>query len=335
MKKKKLLSIALIGLLTVLTTTVSAQSVNNMNPYSVSNQKKTNAVTENNIVMLDVSRRKMNEQQIVHCIKSIDPSKFQFIQLHLSDNENYAIKSNILHNTNEDNTLSISTLKSIVRYANKKGFTVIPDIDVPAHAKSMINDLKKCDSPWLERDIIMNDETLDYTNSDALNFVKQLYVEVLPAFQDQKFEYFMIGGDEVPRNKNCAIQFSDFINKLNQYLNQKGFNTIVWNDSLNQDALNNLDQNITIDYWIKSDANITAQQFNDHGNPVKNVNEKNSYYNTIDLDNYKLRKEKSSRLVNQVGSKMLCLWGSDDRREKYITNKKIISYIKQVEKQLK
>lgn len=331
-KSKILLSVLALSLVTTFTTKVSAQNVNEDTMiYSINTQTNQNDITRKNIIMLDVARRKMNEQQIIQCIKNVDPHKFQFVQLHLSDNENYAIKSNILHNTNNDNTLSLTSLQNIVRFANKRGITIIPDIDVPSHAKGIIDDLKQCNSSWLKYDIVMDSETLDYTNPETVNFVKQLYAEVLPVFQNQKYKYFVIGGDEVPGNGNCAMQFSDFINKLNQYLNRKGFSSIVWNDSINRTALNNLDKNITIDYWIKSDANTNVKDFINHGNPVKNANHQNSYYNTIDLNDYGLRREKAANLANQNTSKMLCLWGSDDFKEQNISNKKVISYIDQVE----
>lgn len=63
--------------------------------------------------MLDVSRRHMNRNQIIACIRSIDQQKFQFVQLHLNDDESFAVKSNLLHNTNNKNTLSKRDLEKL------------------------------------------------------------------------------------------------------------------------------------------------------------------------------------------------------------------------------
>ncbi|MGX5378219.1 family 20 glycosylhydrolase [Ligilactobacillus sp. LYQ135] len=304
---------------------------NNVSPYTVYSQKKSNDVTQNNILMLDVARRKMTKSQILQVIKNVDPHKFQFIQLHLNDNEGFAVKTNILHNTTNKNALSLEEIKDIVNYANQKGINIIPDIDVPAHCQAIINQLNNCNSPWLDKDIIMSDDTLDYTNPETLNFVKQLYAEILPAFNNQKHTYWMIGGDEVVGNGNCAIQFSNFINKLNDYLNRKGFQTIVWNDCINPKVLANLNDNITVNYWTTSDANTSAQQIANHGNPVRNTNHYANYYNTVDLHNTTLRKQKVEAMSQQKNAKSTYLWGSNSQQEKQISNKDVISYIKQVQ----
>lgn len=331
MKKIVLMMMACFTLLP--STIIKADNV--PKEYQVEYAKQNNPITQKNVLMLDVSRRHMNRNQIIACIRSIDPQKFQFVQLHLNDDENFAVKSNLLHNANDKNTLSKRDLEKIVQYANWKGITIIPDIDVPAHSTALINDLKQCDSPWLKKGVVMNNSTLDYTNPNTLNMVKQIYAEILPIFSHQQYRYVMLGGDEVPGNGSCAVQFSEFINGLNKYVNRKGFNAIVWNDCLNSTVLKNLDKNITVDYWTKSDANTTAQQIANHGNSVKNVNYQNSYYNTIDLDDNWLRNKKATDLANQQGSKMLCLWGSNSPQEKQISNQKVISYIDQVQQNIR
>lgn len=301
-------------------------------------QTKQNQVAKSNVVMLDVARRRMKKDQIIDCLNQIDPHKFQYVQLHLADNENFSVKLNILHNFDDPDTISMSQLKYIVKYANSKGLMIIPDIDVPSHTQGVIDALKDCNSSWLKQKIIMDDQTLDYTNPNTLNFVKQLYRELLPAFENQttgRENYFVIGGDEVPGNGANADAFASFMNGLNQYLNKQGFQTIMWNDCLNPNVLKQLDQNITIDYWTSdSDAHTTPQQIADHGNVVKNSDHNASYYNTIDLKNRQLRKEKSHMLAQENNGKMLALWGSDERAERKISNQKVINYIDQVQEQL-
>lgn len=329
---KKFLLTIMTSLSLISTTDVLAADVQQC--YRINRETQSNAITQGNVVMLDVTRRHMNRNQIISCIRTIDPQKFQFVQLHLNDDENFAVKSTLLHNERNKNTLSKHDLREIVQFANRKEITIIPDIDVPAHDTALIDDLKRCNSPWLKKNVVMNNSTLDYTNPDTLNMVKQIYSEILPAFSHQQYQYVMLGGDEVPGNGSCATQFSDFINGLSKYINRKGFNAIMWNDCLNPTVLKELNPNITVDYWAKSDANTTAQQIADHGNPVKNANYQNSYYNTVDLNDNWLRNKKATDLANQQGSKMLCLWGSNSPQEKQISNQKVISYIDQVQQDM-
>ena len=329
---RKFLLTIMVSLSLISTTNVLAANVQQC--YRINHETQSNAITQDNIVMLDVARLHMNYNQIIQCIRAINPSKFQMVQLHLNDDENFAVKSALLHNERNKNALSKHDLQKIVQFANWKGITIIPDIDVPAHDTALINDLKRCNSPWLKKNVIMNNNTLDYTNPDTLNMVKQIYSEILPAFSRQQYRYVMLGGDEVPGNGSCATQFSDFINGLNKYVNRKGFDAIVWNDCLNPTVLKELSPNITVDYWTKSDANTTAQQIANHGSPVKNANYQNSYYNTVDLNDNWLRNKKATDLANQQGSKMLCLWGSNSPQEKQINNQKVISYIDQVQQDM-
>lgn len=326
---RKFLLTIMTSLLLISTTNVMADDVQSY--YQISHETQSNAVTQSNIIMLDVARRHMDRNQIISCIHTIDPQKFQFVQLHLNDNENFAVKSSLLHNERKENTLSKHDLQKIVQYANLRGITIIPDIDVPAHDAALINDLKECNSPWLKKDVVMDDSTLDYTNFDTLDMIKQIYSEILPIFSHQQYQYVMLGADEVPGNGSCAIQFSEFINDLNKYVNQKGFNAIIWNDCLNKKVLRKLNHNITVDYWTFSDANTTAQQIANHGNSVKDVNYQNNYINTIDLNNTQLKVKKAQAFASQQNSKMLCFWGSNSSQEVKISNQKIISFIKEVQ----
>lgn len=314
----------------ILANNISAKKIS-VKTLNLPNQ---NLIIKNNVLMLDVARRHMTRNQIIDCLRAIDSSKFKFVQLHLNDNENYAIKSSILHNTDMKDTLSQDDLRAIVKYANQKGITIIPDIDVPSHDMALIKDLRQCHSNWLKYNIIMDNSTLDYTNPKTLELVRALYAEILPVFKNQTFKYFMIGADEVPGNQSCAMQFSQFINDLNKYLNQNGFRSIIWNDCINSKVLSNLNQNIVVDYWEQSDAHTTMAQIADHGNSVKDVNYQNSYFNTVDLKNQALENKKANALDHQKGGKMLCLWGSDSPQEKQISNQDIINYINEVQKNI-
>lgn len=300
----------------------------------VSTNNIQNDFSKNNIIMLDVARRKMTQRQIENCINNIDSRKFNFVQLHLSDNENFAIKTHVLHNIESKNTLSINQLKQIVRFANNKGIQVIPDIDVPGHDKSIINDLKNANSNWLNHGIVMDDETLDYTNPETINFVKQLYAEILPAFSNQKEKFFVIGCDEVAGNVSHADDFINFINQIDKYLIRKGFNSIIWNDGISNYSLEKLNKDVTISFWEDKAGLATPQQIINHGNNIKNADYHSSYFNTIDLNNYPLREIKSNRLAKENSSKMLALWGSSSPEENQIKNNEIISYIKEVQNKI-
>lgn len=310
-------------LMLILSVTISFISIgallNKINANNVSYEN-------GNVIMIDVARRDMNEQQIKSIIDNINPNKFQYLQLHLNDNSNFAIKTNILNNEGSNSALSINQLSQIVKYANDKGITIVPDIDLPSHSKALVNYIKR--DGLLDNSCIMNNNTLDYTNEETIRFIEHLYREILPAFDNQQNKYFMIGIDEVPGNKANANDLDNYIGQLNNYLNIFDFNTIIWNDSLDNDSLNNLPRNIIVDYW--KDTGLSINDIKNHGNLVKNANYQDNYFNIDDLNNQQLRNEKINKFINQKGPKMLCLW-SDDSGDKQISNQQIIDYIKEVQ----
>lgn len=310
-------------LMLILSVTISFISIgallNKINANNVSYEN-------GNVIMIDVARRDMNEQQIKGIIDNINPNKFQHLQLHLNDNSNFAIKTNILNNEGSNSALSINQLSQIVKYANDKGITIVPGIDLPSHSKVLVDYIKR--DGLLDNNCIMNNNTLDYTNEEAIRFVEHLYRGILPAFDNQQNKCFMIGIDEVPGDKANANDLDNYIGQLNNYLNIFSFNTIIWNDSLNNNSLSNLPRNIIVDYW--KNTGLSINDIKNHGNLIKNVNYQDNYFNIGDLNNQQLKDEKIKKFVNQKGPKMLCLW-SNDSRDKQISNQQIIDYIKEVQ----
>lgn len=318
MKKQKrqiltiLTSLALIGLpYTCQSVTPVVQASHIINNYD-----------HNNSVMIDVARRHMTKAEISDFIDNIDPNKFPYLQLHLSDNEGFAVKTNILH---QQGWLTKRDLKELSRKAANRGITLIPDIDVPSHAGGIIQDLKNCNSPWLDHNIVMDNETLDYTNPDAVNFVKQLYSEILPCFSIK--DSVVIGGDEVPGNVANAASFANFLNKITYYCEDKGYqNVVAWNDSLNNKVQNMLTHDLIIASWSPNNQRTLTR----NGYNLKDANSDYCYYNTSDLHNDELRQKKADAFAEHDYDHdlMLCLWGGDD---KDISNQDQIDYLNQVQ----
>lgn len=207
-----------------------------------------------NCLLIDVARRHMTYDQIRSIINTIDPNQFPYLQLHLSDNQGFAIKTSIL---NGQGWITKRQITSLCNLAQQRGITVIPDIDVPSHAGGIIQDLKNMNS-HLVNEITMDNETLDYTKQSTLDFVEDLYSEVLPCFTQK--DLVVIGSDEVPGNISCANNLANFINQLNAKIRSLGWQqSAVWNDSINPQVQKNLSKKILILNWN-----------NDHQDSLKN-----------------------------------------------------------------
>lgn len=331
-------SFALVGGFNLLhpSTQASADTITEVtNQAQITNKNFVNQ----NVVMLDVARRQMTEQQILDFINNIDTSKFQVLQLHLSDNEGFALKTQVLGH--HSGWLSKQDIEEICAIANEKGIQVVPDIDVPGHSGGIIQILQNTNSRWLNKSIIMDSQDLDYTNPDTLNFVKQLYHDALIAFNNQEINgqpvqnYVVAGADEVPGNLANADNFAQFLNGLDRYCNRYGYQMVIWNDCINSRVTSQLNKNIIINYWTKSDADNSIESLQRANFSVKNVGSSFSYINTEDLNNKQLRENKATSFSeHNDGRNELCFWGGGEN-DKNITNAQLISYLNQVQSKMK
>lgn len=339
MKNNKIIliatSLALVGGFSLFhsPTQVSADSITDVNQTQTQSANK-NFVNQN-VVMLDVARRHMDKRQIIDFINNIDTSKFQVLQLHLSDNEGFALKTRVLGH--HSGWLSQQDIEDICTTANQKGIQVVPDIDVPGHSGGIIQIMQNTNSRWLNKGIIMDQQDLDYTNPDTLSFVKQLYHDVLTAFNGQEINgqsvqnYVVAGADEVPGNGANADDFAKFLNGLDKYCNRYGYQMVIWNDCVNSKVAPQLNKNIIINYWTHSDANNSIGSLQNNDFSVKNVDSNFSYINTEDLDNMQLRNNKANNFSkHNDGRNELCFWGGGDN-DKNISNMQLISYLNQVQ----
>ncbi len=169
-------------------------------------------------------------------------------------------------------------MREIVEYAHKNHMIVVPEIDMPGHVSALLASVpslvcgdKKVEiktTPGIFKDIVCagNDESYD-----ILYDILDEFCEIFPD------EYIHIGGDEAPKEqwKRCAdcqelmkkenlaneeeLQ-GYFINRIKNYLSQKGKKVITWNESLNG---GNLDKDIIVQMWMDR-KDLSSKS----GNPV-------------------------------------------------------------------
>ncbi len=186
-------------------------------------------------------------------------------------------------------------VKDIVKYAQDRYITVIPEIEMPGHASAAIaaypqlscfpNESTKIspNTPWAgSRDGKQVQQTWgvfedvfcpsDYT----FKFLEDVLDEVLELFPSR---YIHIGGDECPKeswkrsvfcqqlikekklNDEHGLQ-SYFINTIEKYLNGKGRNIVGWDEILE----GGLAPNATVMSWRGEEGGIAAAK--DHHNVI-------------------------------------------------------------------
>ena len=169
-------------------------------------------------------------------------------------------------------------LRKIVKYAEERHITIIPEIDMPGHMQAALAaypELGCTGGPYEVRKMWgISDDVLCVGNDKALTFINDVLDEVVDIFPSQ---YIHVGGDECPkiRWKNCpkcqerikANQLeargkhsaeerlqSYFINHAEKHLNALGRQIIGWDETLE----GGLAPNATVMSWRGEGGGIEA-----------------------------------------------------------------------------
>ena len=288
LKKIKIIIVTIFSLLLV---PISVYAKTNQQVMQEENQTNAAKISERNGILLDVARCPLTKYEIEQVIAQMNPQRFSYLILHLNDDEHVTFQSKILGNVGAPNTLSAEDLQAITADARKHHIILIPDFDTPGHCEALLRLLNQ-HNPKLARKIRMDNQTLDYTNSQTVKFVKEIDGELSQACSDQKYPYLMMGGDEVAGSGTHSKALMNYFNQLNEYENHQGFRTVMWNDSITKH--NDLSDKIAITYWAQGGANTASgllrKYFSNRAtvadlihHPLINANEAHNYLNISDL----------------------------------------------------
>ncbi|MFC0513708.1 family 20 glycosylhydrolase [Mucilaginibacter angelicae] len=211
--------------------------------------------------MLDVGRKFFPISQLKEYICRMSWYKMNQLQLHLNDQafhgEHYAafrIESKTYPQlTAKDGFYSQQEIKDLIQYAADRGINIIPEIDAPAHAMSILDI-----APELKNDDLQ-DGQLDVLNPKTTYMMEKIYDEFVPLFPSP---YFHIGTDEyrfkkastTEDRKAFAAGFCNYINHFNKYIGGKGKKVMIWSGYNQMIGFTPIDSNIVIDMWLGKDA---------------------------------------------------------------------------------
>ncbi len=220
------------------------------------------------------------KRMITHCAKL----RFNVFHWHLTDDQGWRIEidkypeltaiGSIRHGSNfgeEQNDedyggfYTKADIKDVVDFAHAHHMKVVPEIDMPGHVSALLASIPSlsCTGEKVELKTTAGifKDTICAGNDENFKILFDILDEVCELFPD---EYVHIGGDEAPKNhwNNCPICKAKiaesglmnskelqgyFINRVKNYLTEKGKKTITWNESLNG---NNLDDDIIVQRWM-------------------------------------------------------------------------------------
>lgn len=184
-------------------------------------------------MMLDVARQFNSIDVLKQCVELARLYKMKYFHLHLTDDQIFTFPSTKYPKLKGVYTLD--ELKGLVKYADDRGVTIIPEFEMPGHSSALA-------APY--SDIFGDTQgcVINFINPPALPMLADIVNEMCDVFQSSP--YFHMGSDEsnfvlfetwpdvvADRAKNhrgTAEQHAWLINEIDKVVKARGKQLIVW-----------------------------------------------------------------------------------------------------------
>jgi len=230
-------------------------------------------------LMLDVSRHFFTKQEVERYIDDMVRYKYNTLHLHLSDDEGWRIEIKSLPQLTQHGAWRVARtgrwgeflpalgdeaataggfytqddMREIIRYAQQRYVTILPEIDIPAHSLALISSYPNLSCTQLPypvnpgaRPPVREDNALCIGNDTVYMVLDKIFTELaalLPC------EYIHIGGDEAYKGfwatcPKCQRRMADehlgnveelqsyFVKRIEKMLTAKGKKLIGWDEIL-------------------------------------------------------------------------------------------------------
>lgn len=237
--------------------------------------------SEYRAVSIDVARRFTSIDSLKKIVNLCRISKINYIQLHLTDDQNWMFPSEAYPNLGKaqynDSGKPAYTKEELVeleKYASDRGVIIIPELDMPGHTGKMIQAYPEIFGIQGPNGLL---GCINFASETTREAVKTLIDEALNIFKSTP--YYHMGGDEayyggasndpafqaayarlgVPANDSSNEEvFRDFIAFINDYVKLKGKQLIVWEGfGRRPNAKVQIPKDILIINWEHSYYNVT------------------------------------------------------------------------------
>ena len=188
-------------------------------------------------------------------------------------------------------------MRAIDKLGQKYFVEVVPQINMPSHMHVLLP--SRPEYQLKNTDGSLNPTALDLTNPEAVDWALSLITEHVDLFSGDEWH---LGSDEFPGwpgtgenhpqlnayakerfgpEATFADLFADFQNRANELVKSHGKTMRVWNDMIRGSAVVQLDEDITVEYWIQHPALpglLSGAEIAARGNPLINAHIDHLYY---------------------------------------------------------
>ncbi|MCY2928347.1 MAG: family 20 glycosylhydrolase [Planctomycetota bacterium] len=190
-------------------------------------------------IMLDLARQPHTIAQIKQIVQLSRLYKIRYLQLHLSDDPAFCFPST-KYADKLKGSWKLVEVKELVKFADDRGVTIVPELDVPGHATALVQAMP---------DVFgKSGNVVDAGREGTYAALDTLVGEISDVFGSSP--YFHIGGDEVNKGcwnnpdtaaymtakkiENVEELYRHFIVRVNEIVKKHGKKTIVWEGFANK-----------------------------------------------------------------------------------------------------
>jgi hexosaminidase len=256
-------------------------------------------------LMLDVSRHFFTKQEVEEYIDQMARYKYNTLHLHLADDQGWRIEIKSLPELTKVGAWRVKRtgrwgtfmaafagepatdggfytqedMKEIIKYAQDRFITILPEIDVPAHSLALIASYPNLSCTQLPYSVNAggkgyerNDNVLCIGNDSTFSMLDKIFTEIAALFPNP---YIHIGGDEAYKGfwdqcpkcqkrmaeehlKNVDELQSYFVKRVEKIVESKGKKLIGWDEILE----GGLAPNATVMSWRGMSGGIAAAKMN-------------------------------------------------------------------------
>jgi len=143
-------------------------------------------------LMIDLARNWHSVETIKQCIDLAYYYKTNYVHLHFTDYQSYTLPSKAFPDLSTPNRhYSFEELTALEAYAQERGVILVPEIDVPGHASSIVEAYPVI---FGIQALDKNPYILNMGNEEVYASLETIIGEIAPIFKSSP--YFHIGGDE-------------------------------------------------------------------------------------------------------------------------------------------
>lgn len=205
-------------------------------------------------LMIDVARNFHSPATLKEIIQLCRLYKIRYLQLHLSDDQAFTFPSAKYPTlATPDRSYTLEQIKDLVAYGDARGVTLVPEIDLPAHATALCKAMPEFASP--------SGGIVNFSSDKTVQALGDILDEVAAIFASSP--YIHLGADEanigglaadpqfqqaMQANKidNIGGLFNHFLNQMNARVKARGKAAIAWEGFGVEQGPSQLDKDIIV-----------------------------------------------------------------------------------------